>query len=64
MTAATYEVMEVSWASLSSYSLRQVLLEIQGTVKSTDKHFKQERIEEKVREKNHSGIVFVIIICS
>lgn len=51
MTAATYEVMEVSWVSLLSYSLRPVLLEIQGTLKSTDRHFKQERIEEKVREK-------------
>lgn len=47
VTAATYEVTEVSWVSLSSYSLRPVLLEIQGTVKSTDRHFKQERTEEK-----------------
>lgn len=60
MTAATYEVMEVSWVSLSSYSLRPVLLEIERTVKSTDRHFKQERIEETVREKI-SGELYLLL---
>lgn len=60
MTAAIYEVMEVSWVSLSSDSLRPVLLEIQGTVKSTDKHFKYERIEETVRDKI-SGELYLLL---
>lgn len=58
VTAATYEVTEVSWVSLSSYSLRPVLLEIQGTVKSTDRHFKQERTEEKGGKKSVGNCIY------